>query len=131
MRRLNSLPTVAALIGIALSSALAEEPRGPLTVCILSGSDTYQSEESLPPFQEFLERNYNIRCTRIVKQAVDDLPGLEHLDDCDVALVFIKRMKLEGEQLERFKKYTLSGRPIVGVRTASHAVQTWLEFDRE
>ncbi|MDZ4848694.1 MAG: ThuA domain-containing protein [Pirellulaceae bacterium] len=40
-------------------------------------------------------------------------------------------MKLDGEQLERFKKYVTSGRPVVAVRTASHAVQTWLEFDKE
>ena len=40
-------------------------------------------------------------------------------------------MQLEGDQLERFKKYATSGRPIVAVRTASHAVQTWLDFDRE
>jgi type 1 glutamine amidotransferase len=103
----------------------------PLKVCILSGCDTYNSEKSLPPFQKFLEENYSVRCTRVVRKAEDDLPGLEQLDDCDVALVFFKRMQLQGEQLERFKKYATSGRPIVAVRTASHAVQTWLEFDRE
>jgi type 1 glutamine amidotransferase len=103
----------------------------PLAVCILSGCNTYHSEESLPPFQKYLEDNYNVRCVRVVRQADDDLPGLERLDDCDVALVFIKRMQLSGEQLERFQKYATSGRPIVAVRTASHAVQTWLEFDRE
>jgi type 1 glutamine amidotransferase len=111
--------------------AVAEPPAAPLKVCLLSGCDTYDSEASLPPFQEYLEKHYNIVCTRVVKQAVDDLPGLEQLDDCDVAFMFIKRMKLKGEQLERFKKYATSGRPIVGVRTASHAVQTWLEFDLE
>lgn len=110
---------------------LAEEKNQPLKVCILSGCPTYNSEESLPPFQKFLEENYNVRCSRIVRKAVDDLPGLEGLDDCDVAFVFFKRMELKGEQLERFQKYVRSGRPIVAVRTASHAVQTWLEFDRE
>jgi type 1 glutamine amidotransferase len=103
----------------------------PLRVCVLSGSDTYHSELSLPPFIDFLEKHYDVRCTFIEKQAVDDLPGLEALDDCDVLFVFIKRMKLAGEQLERFQKYARSGKPIVGVRTASHAVQTWLEFDPE
>src|SRR5207247_8660193 len=99
--------------------------------CRLSGCNTYNSEESLPPFQEYLENNYNVSATRVVRKADDDLPGLEQLEDCDVALVFIKRMKLKGEQLERFKRYATSGRPIVAVRTASHAVQTWLDFDRE
>lgn len=113
-----------------LLSGLAQAAK-PLKVCILSGCPTYASEESLPPFQNYLEQNYHVSCTRLVRKAVDDLPGLEQLDHCDVALVFIKRMKLKGEQLERFKKYVTSGRPIVAVRTASHAVQTWLEFDHE
>ena len=89
------------------------------------------SDLSLPPFQKFLEENYNVRCTMLDKKAVDDLPGLEKLDDCDVAFVFIKRMKLKDDQLAKFKAYATSGKPIVAVRTASHAVQTWLEFDHE
>jgi len=112
-------------------AATLAQAKPPLKVCILSGCDTYHSEKSLPPFQKFLEENYNVRSTRVVRKAENDLPGLEQLDDCDVALVFIKRMQLQGEQLERFKKYATSGRPIVAVRTASHAVQTWLEFDHE
>jgi type 1 glutamine amidotransferase len=112
-------------------AAQAADANRPLQICLLSGCNTYNSEESLPPFQEYLEKHYNVRCTRVVRRADDDLPGLEKLDGCDVAFVFIKRMKLKGEQLDRFKKYVTSGRPIVAVRTASHAVQTWLDFDHE
>ena len=119
------------LIASLTSASEKEQPNQPLRVCILSGCDTYHSEKSLPPFQKFLEENYDVRATRVVRKPENDLPGLEQLDDCDVALVFIKRMQLDGEQLDRFKKYAMSGRPIVAVRTASHAVQTWLEFDRE
>lgn len=120
-----------ALVGLFVCMFSAAEAGPPLKVCILSGCETYHSETSLPPFQEFLEQNYNVRCTRVVRRGIDDLPGLEQLDDCDVVLVFIKRMQLKGDQLDRFKKYMTSGRPVVAVRTASHAVQTWLEFDRE
>lgn len=125
---LASIVLAASFLHSTGSGAEADEP---LKVCILSGCDTYNSEESLPPFQKFLEENYNVESVRVIRAAEDDLPGLEQLDDCDVALVFIKRMELTGEQLERFKNYATSGRPIVAVRTASHAVQTWLAFDRE
>jgi type 1 glutamine amidotransferase len=108
-------------------NAKADEP---LRVLILSGCPTYKSEESLPPFQEWLEKNYNVKCTRLVREG-NDFANLEKLDECDVLLVFFKRMNLEGEQLERFKKYVTGGKPVVGVRTASHAVQSWLDFDRE
>jgi type 1 glutamine amidotransferase len=122
---------VTAAIGcLFLSTASADGPM-PLQVCILSGCPTYKSEESLPPFQEWLEQNYAVECTRVVRQADDDLPGVDQLERCDVALIFFKRMHLRGEQLEAFKAYVTSGKPIVAVRTASHAVQTWLQFDPE
>ena len=123
-------------IGLTARATLAEDREGaasekPLRVCPLSGCTTYHSEKSLPPFQKWLEKNYNVRCVRVVRKATDDLPGLENLQKCDVALVFFKRMQLKGLQLAQFRKYVTSGRPVVGVRTASHAVQTWLAFDRE
>src|SRR5688572_20081126 len=89
----------AVLVGLAAGAATADDA-GPLRVCLLSGCDTYDSETSLPPFQAWLEQNYNVRCVRVVKKAVDDLPGLEQLDDCDVAFVFFKRMQLKDAQLE-------------------------------
>ena len=118
-----------ALLAIAFLAeyAPAEEP---LRVCLLSGCPTYNSEKSLGDFQPYLEKNFPIVCSRATRVADNDLPGLENLETCDVALVFFKRMKLEGEQLAQFQKYVTSGRPIVAVRTASHAVQTWLEFDK-
>lgn len=122
---------LAALAGSGREGACAAEKGKPLKVCILSGCAEYKTEESLPPFQKYLEQNFNVSCTWALRKANDDLSGLEQLDDCDVAFVYIKRMQLAGEQLERFKKYATSGRPIVGVRTASHAVQTWLDFDHE
>ncbi len=102
----------------------------PLRVCILSGCPTYKSEESLPPFQQWLEKNYDVKCTRLVRSD-HEFPDLQKIDECDVLLVFFKRMELKADQLERFKKYATSGKPIVAVRTASHAVQTWLAFDHE
>lgn len=102
----------------------------PLKLCLLSGCPTYHSEKSLPPFQEWLEKNYPVQCTRLTREG-DKFPDLAPLADCDVAFVFFKRTNLAGEQLETFQKHVRSGKPIVAVRTASHAVQTWLAFDKE
>jgi type 1 glutamine amidotransferase len=46
-------------------------------------------------------------------------------------VLFTRRLQIEGESLERGKKYVKSGKPIVGVRTASHGFQKWLEMDKE
>lgn len=105
----------------------------PLKVCLVSGSLEYKSNESLAEFQKYLESKYDVVCSRAFIVGTDEthLPGLENLDDCDVMLIFTRRLKLSGDELERIKNYCLSGRPIVGVRTASHAIQTWLDLDKE
>ncbi|MGD9644461.1 MAG: ThuA domain-containing protein [Pirellulales bacterium] len=111
----------------------AAEDRGkkPLSVCLVSGSLEYKSDESLAAFEPWLAEQYGVRCTRAFRRTDDDLPGLEHLESCDVMLLFTRRLTIDGEQLARIKKYCEAGRPIVGVRTASHAFQNWLALDRE
>jgi putative membrane-bound dehydrogenase-like protein len=102
-----------------------------LKVCLVSGSLEYKSDESLSTFQEYLEANYPIRCTRAFRKTDDDLPGLENLNACDVALFFTRRLTISGRQLELVKKYCQSGKPIVAVRTGSHGFQNWLAFDHD
>jgi type 1 glutamine amidotransferase len=103
----------------------------PLRVCLVSGSVEYKSDESLSAYQSILERDGRVACSRAFRRTDEDLPGLEALETCDVMLLFTRRLKIDGEQLERVKAYCAAGRPIVGVRTASHAFQNWLALDRE
>jgi len=102
-----------------------------LKVCLVSGALEYESDASLTAFQEFLEKNYDVKCSRAFRKTDDDLPGLDNLDTCDVMLLFTRRLTISGEQLEKIKKYCQAGKPIVGVRTASHAFQNWLALDKE
>jgi putative membrane-bound dehydrogenase-like protein len=103
----------------------------PLRVCLVSGSLEYKSDESLSALQKYLEEHYPIRCSRAFRRTDDDLPGLQALDTCDVMLLFTRRLTISGEQLERVQRYCRAGKPIVAVRTASHAFQNWLALDRE
>ena len=123
-----------AALGLSTTSAaprlFGAEGTTPLRVCLLSGSNEYKSNESLAAFQTWIERDYPAKCSRAFWTSPDNLPGLENLETCDVMLLFTKRLTISGEQLDRVKKYCLSGRPIVGVRTASHAFQNWLELDK-
>jgi len=118
------------IVLLLLSAVCFAAQNPPLKVVMLSGSDEYKSDVSLPLFQKYLEARYNARCTVLQAKGDTDLPGLEALDRCDVALFFTRRLKIAGDQLERVKKYCESGRPIVGIRTASHGFQNWLEFDK-
>src|SRR5262249_40930508 len=77
----------------------------PLKVCLVSGALEYDSDASLAALQEYLEKNYPVRCTRAFRRSDTDLPGLENLETCDVMLLFTRRLKITGEQLERVQKY--------------------------
>ena len=117
------LPLLSGLLAVAAQGA------EPLKVCLISGSEEYQSDASLAEFQAYLEASFPARCILLEARAIDDLPGLEALDDCDVALFFTRRLTIGGDQLARVKKYAESGRPLVAVRTASHGFENWPDFD--
>ncbi len=107
------------------------KPSRPIALCLVSGSLEYKSDASLVVFQEYVERNCPVRCTRAFLRTESDLPGLDQLARCDAMLLFTRRLKLPDEQLEHVKRYCRRGGPIVALRTASHAFQTWLELDKE
>ncbi len=118
------------LVGLALLPTLAGEKTAPLRVVFISGSAEYDSDKTMPILKKYFESKQPSIVTMLSAKG-DDLPGLEALDKCDVAVLFTRRLKLQGDQLERIKKYCTSGKSLVGIRTASHGIQTWLELDHE
>jgi type 1 glutamine amidotransferase len=120
-----------AICVLLVNSSFADDNAKPLRVCLVSGSLEYDSDASLGKLQKHMEKRYLVECSRAFIKTESDLPGLENLDKCEVMLLFTRRLKITGEQLERVKKYCLAGKPIVGIRTASHAFQNWLDLDKE
>lgn len=112
-------------------------PRPPaarrLKIALVSGSFEYKSDETLAALKKHLEARYPVDCVLIAAKAEKDptFPGLEQILDCDLVVFFTRRLQIEGESLEVVKKYVASKKPIVGIRTASHGFQKWLEMDRE
>ena len=103
----------------------------PLKLCMLSGSFEYDSERSLRRLETYLASRFDVETTLIVYRDEDDDPSLAPIDETDVLLVFTRRLNTSGPELERFQAYCAAGRPIVGIRTASHGFQNWLAFDKE
>ncbi|MCP4642724.1 MAG: ThuA domain-containing protein, partial [bacterium] len=122
---------VMAAIGLVVGVCMSAQAE-PLKVVFVSGSFEYNSDANLSVFKTYLEANYDAKVTFVsANGSWTDLPGLDALEDCDTALFFTRRLKIEGEQLQRVKDYCLAGNPVVGVRTASHGFQNWLEMDKE
>ena len=105
--------------------------RDPLKVCLVSGSHGYESDESLSLLQVCLREVLGAKCSRAFRKAGGQLPGLEHLDDCDCMVLFAERMTISGDPLERIQRYCRRGGAVVGLRTASCAFQNWRGLDRE
>lgn len=126
MNRYRLLFLFVLFLSILVSGANAQ----PLKVCLVSGSAEYDSDTCLTVFKKYLESHYDVKCTLHKAIGFHDLPGLEALDQCDVALFYTRRLVIDGEQLERIKAYCEAGRPIVAIRTASHGFQNWLEMDK-
>lgn len=111
-------------------------------VAILMAEDEYKTEQSLPPFAlKHLGKDFRVSLIYSNDKERNDLPGLDVLGDADVMLISIRRRALPQEQLAQIKKFVASGKPVVGIRTASHAFSLsqgkppadhaeWKEFDR-
>ena len=115
----------------AVAGQAQEDNRSRLKVSMFSGAAEYHSDESLPKLKDYLEKNFDARCIVNDVKDIHDLPGVDQLDTCDVIVIFTRRVELPPDQLAKVKRYMDAGKPVVGIRTASHAFQTWLAFDKE
>jgi len=50
-----------------------------------------------------------------------NLENLQILDDANLAVFFIRRRALEPDKMAKIKQFVASGRPVIGLRTASHS----------
>ena len=100
-------------------------------IVFVTGDEEYRSEESMPMLAKMLAVHHGFRCTvlfaidaqtgQINPQIVDNIPGLEALDDADLMVLFLRFRELPDEQMKHIIDYTNSGRPIIAFRTATHS----------
>lgn len=115
------------LLGLLLSTAAfpaAAQSRPPLVVFV-TGDHEYSGEQTLPLIAAELEKTYGMR-TKVLKSAPDhngekDIPGLEILDQADLAVFFLRWRQLPAEQLAPIERYLKAGKPVMGFRTTTHA----------
>jgi len=114
------------------------------SVVLVIGEDEYETEDTLPPFADEELSSRGLRVTTIHSSQKDpnDFPGLEALKNADLMLVSVRRRTPTEAQLAAIREYVASGKPVIGIRTASHAFSlrdkkptaghaAWPEFDAE
>ena len=104
-------------------------------VCLVSASAEYGSHDSLAKLQADLEKE-GIVCFRAFgEDKGTGIPGLEKLAASDVLVLFTRRIVLPPEQMALVKNHVEAGKPVIGIRTASHGIQNWVPdvkaFDKE
>lgn len=102
-------------------------------IILVSGDEEYRSEEALPLLARLLVR-HGFDCTVLFAQDPDhpgfiqpnyqkNIPGLETLENADLLVLFTRFRALPDSQMVFFEKYLLSGKPVLAIRTATHAFQ--------
>jgi len=99
-------------------------------IVLVSGDEEYRSEETMPMLAKILATHHGFDCT--VLFAIDpgtglidpgcqtNIPGLHHLDTADLMIISTRFRELPDEQMKYIIDYTNSGRPVMGLRTATH-----------
>jgi hypothetical protein len=100
-------------------------------IVLVSGDEEYRSEEALPELAKILATHHGFRCTvlfaidprdgTINPDRRDNIPGLEALDSADLMILFTRFRDLPDAQMKHIVDYVESGRPVIGMRTATHA----------
>ena len=110
------------LCPVANSAKEADKPHAVLVV----GTLHYSPELSLPVFAQELER-FGFRTTVVMgegnpeKKTQDVLPGIDALADADLAIFFMRFLKLPDKEWKPIEDYLKSGKPVIGLRTANHS----------
>ena len=100
-------------------------------IVFVTGDEEYRSEESMPQLAKILAVHHGFKCTvlfaidpkdgTINPNQSDNIPGLEALQTADLMVLFTRFRDLPDEQMKQIIDYTNSGKPIVALRTATHA----------
>jgi hypothetical protein len=99
-------------------------------IVLVSGDEEYRSEETLPQLGKILAKHHGFKCTVLfaidpkdgtINPNVSNIPGLEALKTADLLVIFTRFRDLPDDQMEHLVEYIESGRPIIGLRTATHA----------
>jgi len=101
-------------------------------IVLVSGDEEYRSEEALPQLAKILSQRHGFKCTVLFAQNpekpgivnpnyLQNIPGLELLDSADLMIIFTRFRALPDEQMKHFDNYLKAGKPVIGIRTATHA----------
>lgn len=136
-------PTVSSVAFLGGKEFRFAEDKRPHVVMLI-GEDEYKTWETLPAFAKDNLQWRGLRVSVIQQDAQNKhrFPGLvEAMRDADAVLVSLRRRALSKAELDAIRAHLNAGKPLVGIRTASHGFaprgedpskgESWGSFDPE
>jgi len=101
-------------------------------VVLISGDEEYRSEEALVALGKIVSQRHGFAATVLFPQDPNNpgvinpnyrqnIPGLKALRKADLMIIETRFRTLPDDQMKELEAYLLSGRPVIGLRTATHA----------
>ncbi|MBL9160519.1 MAG: ThuA domain-containing protein [Verrucomicrobiales bacterium] len=100
-------------------------------IVLVSGDEEYRTEETMPMLGKILSQKYGFDCVvlfaihpeggYIDSNFQKNIPGTEELDSADLMIIGTRFRQLPDDQIANFAEFLNAGKPVIGLRTATHA----------
>lgn len=135
----GSFPATSAVGADSLVFEAADASPGTKHIVLIAGDEEYRSEESLPMLAKILSRKHGFRCTVVFSLGPDGadyidannqqgLRGLEALETADLMMIATRFRQPDEQQAKSLTAFLNAGKPVIGLRTATHAFRGAQKF---
>ena len=100
-------------------------------IVLIAGDDEYRSEQSLPMLGKILAVHHGFECTvlfpiepktgHIKPDHQTNIPGMKFIESADLLILGLRFRNLPDSEMKYFADYVDAGKPIIGIRTSTHA----------
>ena len=139
---LNAFAAIVAILNFALMASVSanewveyagkDGPGAGKHIVLISGDEEYRSEEALPMLAQdpgACDMVFGARCcfrstrrtARSIPPTRPTFPGFEKVADADLVIMLLRFRELPDEQMKHFVDYVNSGKPVLALRTSTHA----------
>jgi len=108
----------------APSPALADAPPrdAALHIHMVAGAKEYDAVQSCRKWKQRLQGHDGVTVTASwTTDHGKELSELDRLPEADLLVIFARRLRLDEPTMQTVRKHWLAGKPVIGIRTASHA----------
>lgn len=134
MKKKSILTAISIIFPLVLQASPIHFPANPelaknKKIIFVIGDHEYKSETSMPMMAHILAEQHGFDCTALftvdpngkINPNHDNIPGIELLKEADLMVIYTRFRCLPDEQMKYIVDYLETGKPIIGVRTATHA----------